>query len=260
MSKSSGPPRHATRTTAAAAPGKPPGVREQAAMATREAILRAAVRVFARHGYAGGRVEMISRGARTHDRMIYYYFGSKRGLYVAALEEIYRRFDIAESALQLDESKPVEALKAMIGFIWGYYQAHPEFIALLNTENLHRGRHIGKAAGAAQRGREGREGIDGHGGRERREGRSGQGGSIAPYASAALALTERVLKAGVRAGQFRRGLAARDIYLLIAALGYFYLSNRYTLSAFLGETLDRPEALAHWGAFIIDAVLRTVAA
>jgi hypothetical protein len=42
-------------------------------------------------------------------------------------------------------------------------------------------------------------------------------------------------------------------------MGYFYLSNRYTLSAFLGESLETAPALAHWEAFLIDAVMRTVA-
>ena len=207
-----------------------PGVRALAAQATKDAILRAALKVFARHGYDGGRVEQISRAAKSYDRMIYYYFGSKQGLYIAVLEEIYRRFDEAESRLEIDESRPAEALKAMIRFIWGYYQAHPELIALLNTENLQRGRHLARA----------KRGV--------------------PYARPALEVTERILKAGTRAGLFRRGLAARDVYLMIAALGYFYLSNRYTLSAFLGEPLDEPAKLAHWEGFIIDAVQRTVAA
>ena len=84
------PPKPATRRT---------GVREAAAQATRESILRAATKVFARYGYDGGSVEKISRAARSYDRMIYYYFGSKQGLYVAALEEIYRRFNEAEAVL-----------------------------------------------------------------------------------------------------------------------------------------------------------------
>ncbi|MDE2094181.1 MAG: TetR family transcriptional regulator, partial [Burkholderiales bacterium] len=62
-----------------------------------------------------------------------------------------------------------------------------------------------------------------------------------------------------REGLFRRDVSARDLYLMIAAMGYFYLSNRYTLSAFLGEALEAPAALAHWENFVIDAVLRTVA-
>ena len=95
-----------------------PGVRELAAQATRESILRAAIKVFSKNGFDGGRVEQISKAAKSYDRMIYYYFGSKEGLYIAALEEIYRRFNEAESELQLDESKPREALRAVIRFMW----------------------------------------------------------------------------------------------------------------------------------------------
>ena len=67
------------------------------------------------------------------------------------------------------------------------------------------------------------------------------------------------LAAGVARGVFRAGLSARDVYLMIASLNYFYLSNRHTLSAFFGARLESPEALAHWEAFIVDAVRRTLA-
>jgi hypothetical protein len=51
---------------------------------------------------------------------------------------------------------------------------------------------------------------------------------------------------------------ARDLYIAIASLGYFYLSNRYTLSAFLsGDMMDKDE-LTHWRKFITDVVLRSV--
>jgi len=207
-----------------------PGVRELAAQATRESILRAATKVFAKSGLAGGKVEQISKAAGSHDRMIYYYFGSKEALYIAVLEEMYRRFNEAESRLVLDIAQPIVALRAVVRFMWGYYQKHPEFITLLNTENLHRGRFIAKSARASE------------------------------YSSAAVAVLGEVLASGAAQGLFRADIAARDVYLMIAALGYFYLSNRFTLSAFLGEHLEAPEALAHWEAFLIDAVMRTVAA
>jgi AcrR family transcriptional regulator len=213
--------------TAAAGPRRT-GVRELAAQATRDTILKAAIKIFARHGFDGARVEQISRAAKSHDRMIYYYFGSKESLFVAAIEAIYRRFDEAESRLKLDLAQPVQALREVIAFIWGYYQKHPEFITLLNSENLHRGRHIARARKA--------------------------GG----YASPALAILGQVLDSGVTLGLFRPGLRARDVYLMIASLGYFYLSNRHTLSAFLGENLEEPAALTHWHGFIAEAVLRTV--
>ena len=135
-----------TRTPAARlASAKRPGVREQAAQTTRDNILRAATKVFARYGYDGGSVEKISQSAKSFDRMIYYYFGSKEGLFIEVLEETYRRFNEAESELVLDESQPVQALTAVTRFMWSYYQENPEFITLLNTENLHRGVHIAKS-------------------------------------------------------------------------------------------------------------------
>ena len=206
-----------------------PGVRELAAQATRESILKAAIKVFAKEGYSGGRVEQISKAAKSYDRMIYYYFGSKEGLFIAALEEIYRRFNEAEAELSLSRVDPVEDLRTMIHFIWGYYRKHPEFIALLNAENLHRGQHISKSLRAQE------------------------------YSSAAISVLAQVLQAGADQGVFRADIAARDVYLMMASLGYFYLSNQYTLSAFLGEDLQAPTSLTHWEAFITDAVLRTVA-
>jgi AcrR family transcriptional regulator len=222
--------RPARRLPAAAQRAGGTGVREKAAKATRDGILKAAIKVFAKHGYDGGSVEKISQAAKSYDRMIYYYFGSKEGLFIEVLEEAYRRFNEAESELVLDVTQPVEALRVVIRFMWGYYQKHPEFITLLNTENLHRGAHIQKSLRAQH------------------------------YSSAAIAVLAGVLESGAALGVFRPDVAARDVYLQIASMAYFYLSNRYTLAAFLGESLDAPEALAHWEAFLIDAVERTVAA
>ena len=89
-----------TRTPAPAKPLRKTGVRERAAETTRENILRAAIKIFAKHGLDGGSIDQISKAANSHDRMIYYYFGNKEGLFVAALEETYRRFNAAEAALK----------------------------------------------------------------------------------------------------------------------------------------------------------------
>jgi AcrR family transcriptional regulator len=153
---------------------------------------------------------------------------SKEGLFIAVIEDTYRRFNEAEQGLVLDTTQPLSALDAMIRFVWTYYQKNPEFITLLNSENLLRGKHIGKSARAKE------------------------------YSSPALAITDRVLQSGISAGLFRPELNPRDVYLMIASLSYFYLSNRYTLSSFLGENLESPAALAHWEAFVLDAVRRAV--
>jgi AcrR family transcriptional regulator len=221
----------ANRTAAKKSPpARRVGVREQAAQETQDAILKAATKIFAKHGFSGGRIDEISQAAKSYDRMIYYYFGSKENLFVAVLEDMYRRFNEAETALDLDSEKPVESLKAVITFMWTFYQRNPEFITLLNDENLHRGKHISKSLRARE------------------------------YSSPAIQILERVLESGARKKVFRGGLSGRDIYLMMAALNYFYVSNRHTLSAFLGEKLESPEALAHWHDFVVDAVLRTVKA
>ena len=221
--------RVAVKAPAKRAHAKGKGVRELAAQATRDNILKAATKVFARYGYDGGSVEKISAAARSVDRMIYYYFGSKEGLFIEVIESIYRRMNEAEAALQIQPDAPVEALMAVVRFVSQYYRKHPEFVTLLNTENMHKGKHISKSIRARE------------------------------YSSPAVSLLDSVLRNGAAAGVFRKDLQARDLYLVIASMGYFYQSNRFTLSAFLGEELDKTDATAHWDEVMADVVLRTVA-
>ncbi len=195
---------------------------------TREAILRAATRVFARNGFTDGKVESISRLSGTHDRMIYYYFGSKAQLFVEVLETAYEKMNEAEARIDIDLEEPVAALTTIVHFVWQYYLDHPEFITLLNSENLLKGRHIKKSARASE------------------------------LSSPAVAILREVLRSGVEKGVFRAEKAARDLYIEIAALGYFYLSNHYTLSVFLNADLRGQGELEHWKSVITDTVLRSV--
>jgi len=195
---------------------------------TRDAILRAAIRVFARNGFTDGKIESISKLSRTHDRMIYYYFGSKAQLFVEVLETTYRKMNEAEATIHIDLEDPVGALRTVVHFVWQYYIDHPEFITLLNSENLLKGKHIKKSS------------------------------RVHELSSPAVAILDEVLKAGVQRGLFRDHVSARDLYIQIASLGYFYLSNHYTLSAFLNCNLRGQGELDHWRDYITDATLRSV--
>ncbi len=211
-----------------AQPQRRVGIREKSAETTRDSLLMAAIKIFAEHGFDGGSIDQISKAANSHDRMIYYYFGNKESLFVAALEEIYRRFNVAEAALTLDLDQPKRALEQVVRFVLHYYKKHPEFVTLLNSENLHRGKHIARSDKAQQ------------------------------FSSPAISVVDDVLRRGIAEGSFRATVASRDLYMMIVALGYFYQSNRFTLSAFLGENLETPEVFEQWETFVIDAVLRTV--
>jgi AcrR family transcriptional regulator len=191
-----------------------PAVRDP--VQTQRRILRAARNEFMRHGYSGARVERISRAARSSDRMIYYYFESKEALYLAVLEGVYTDLGEAESALTLDPSRPLEALDQLIAFTWRYYIEHPEFVALLSNENLQRGRHITKSV------------------------------KVKLLSRPVLEILGTILAEGERQGVFRRGLEVKKVYLTLAALGYFYLSNRFTLSSFLGIDLMQPAECEAW--------------
>src|SRR5208282_348081 len=71
---------------------------------TRERIMSAALAEFSAHGFAGARTDAISRRAGVNERMIFYCFETKEGLY----REVLRR-KLAEIAA-LVESNPEEDL------------------------------------------------------------------------------------------------------------------------------------------------------
>ena len=99
---------------------------------TRASILEAATREFARYGLGGARVDRIAERAGANKRMLYYYFGDKDGVFLAALERSYAQIRNAEQALDLKHRDPREAVRRLVQFTWRYYLEHPEFMTLLN--------------------------------------------------------------------------------------------------------------------------------
>jgi AcrR family transcriptional regulator len=162
---------------------------------------------FARCGLGGARVDRIAARAGANKRMLYYYFGNKDDLFLAVLEESYRRIRDAERALHLADLAPRAAMRRLVEFTWRYYLEHPEFLTLLNSENLHRGRHVRRSK------------------------------NIIAMHSPFVEMIRQVLERGVRRGEFRRGVDPVQLYISIAGLGYFYLSNRHTLSAIFERDL-----------------------
>lgn len=192
---------------------------------TSRSILNAATREFAEHGLSGARIDRIAARAGINKRMLYHYYGDKNALYLAVLEAAYARIRAAEAELALDALEPEASLLRLARFTFDYYLANPDFLSLLVTENLHRAEHIS--------------------------------GSERLRSMHALFLGDlgRVLARGAEMGVFRPGLDALDIYMTIAALGAFYLSNRFTLSAIFGRELSDPERVAAWRDHIGNVVL-----
>jgi AcrR family transcriptional regulator len=195
---------------------------------TRARILEAATGEFAHHGLAGARVDRIAKQAGANKRMLYYYFGSKEDLFLTVLEASYERIRDAERQLDLEHRDPREALKRLVEFTWNYCLEHPEFLSLLNSENLYKGHHLE---------------------RSRR---------VHRMHSPLVETLRAILRRGERQGLFRQGVDPVQLYISIAGEGYFYLSNRYTLSSIFARDLMAPRALSARAKHITQTILNSV--
>ena len=195
---------------------------------TRQRILEAALEEFSRHGLGGARVDRIAERAGANKRMLYYYFGDKDGLFLAALEHSYAQIRSAERALDLAHRDPREAVKRLVEFTWRYYLDHPEFMTLLNSENLHKGRHVSRSK------------------------------RVRDMHTTLTETLRAVLRKGEAQGLFRKGVDPVQLYISIAGEGYFYLSNRYTLSRIFDRDLMAPRALAGRARHITQMILNAL--
>ena len=192
---------------------------------TSAAILAAATSEFTERGFGGARIDQIAARARINKRMLYHYYGGKEALYIAVLESAYVGIRSAEAELDLESRDPAEAMRHLARFTWDYFVKHPEFLSLLNTENLLRGK-VHQDLAEDHR---------------------------APFADDLAAC--RHAQRGVEIGEFRDDVDPVDLYVSIAALGFFYLSNRWTLSTIFRRDLIDARALAHWGDHIVEVIM-----
>ncbi len=202
--------------------------RSRDAELTKNLILAAAKSEFARLGLGGARVDVIAERACVNKRMIYHYFGSKERLFKAVLEEAYLDIRNAEQKLALDHLPPREALETLVRFTWNYYLDNPEFIRLVNSENLHRARHLQ------------------------------QSDRLQAASRRFVDMVRNLLDRGVAKGVFREGIDPVQLNITIAAIGYYYLTNRYTGAILFERDFMEPEALDQRLRFNIDTVMRLV--
>ena len=197
---------------------------------SRHDILAAARGEFADHGLGGARMDRIAQSAGLNKRLIYYYFESKESLFLAVLERAYEGIRGEEQQLNLTQTEPIEAIRRLIAFTWNYYIAHPEFLTLLNSENLHRARHLRQSA------------------------------KVKTMHSPLVHTLADVLERGVKLGLFRAGVDPVQLYISMAGLSYFYLGNNHTLSTIfdreLLSTKAQVERLSHTTDLILGYLVR----
>jgi TetR/AcrR family transcriptional regulator len=196
--------------------------------ATRQKLLSAARREFARSGLAGARVDEIAARAGVNKQLVYHYFGDKDALYLAVLEWVYEEIRAKERELNLDGLPPDQAIRKLIESSFDHLAEHPDFIVLLNDENRGGARHV--------RGSK----------------------KIEALHSPLVSLVSKILGEGVRSGSFRKGINPVHLYISIAGLSYFFFSNNPTLSAIFGKDLGTPAARRDRRKHVVDLVMQSL--
>jgi len=193
-------------------------------------ILAVATAEFASKGLSGARIDEIALRMATSKRTIYYHFGGKEGLYLAVLEEAYRRIRALETGLDIEHLDPEAALRQLIGFTFDYQNANPDFVRLVMNENIHNGEFL----------------------RQSKE--------IQRLNVPAINAVRRIYERGVASGRFRPGLDPVDLHMSISALSFFNVSNRHTFSLIFKRDVASSEALAERRGNVIEMVVRYVRA
>ncbi|TDD84292.1 TetR/AcrR family transcriptional regulator [Actinomadura darangshiensis] len=187
------------------------GERLRDADRTRAEILDVAQREFARHGYAGARVDEMAALMRTTKRMIYYYFGGKEKLYIAVLEKAYGEVRALESTIDVQHLAPVEAIRTLAELTFDHHDAHQDFIKLVSIENVHRAEHLRKSELLVN-----------------------LGGPVSH-------LISQILDAGRGTGDFVADVDAIDMHMMISSFCCFRIANQHTFGALFGRDMTAPE-------------------
>lgn len=195
---------------------------------TRRDILDVATQEFAEKGFSGARVDRIAARTKTSKRMLYYYFRGKEGLYIAVLEEAYRKIRSIEATLDLAHQPPEEALRTLVGFTFDYQNAHPEFIRLVINENILHGAYVAQSK------------------------------DIRRLNRAVINAVGELLARGQRDGAFRSDLDPVDLHMSISALCFFNVANRATFSTIFKRDMSSRKALAERRRQVVDLILRYV--
>ena len=195
---------------------------------TMAGILEVATAEFANKGLSGGRIDEIAAATRTSKRMIYYYFGSKEGLYVAVLEEAYRRMRQIEAELHLEDLEPIAALRRLVEFTFDHHSGNQDYIRLVMNENMERGAYLAQSK------------------------------SIQQLNVPAIQAIRQLYDRGVANGLFRPGLDAIDIHASISALTFFNVSNQYTFGLIFKGQEPSAQAIAARRNSITEMIVRFV--
>ncbi|MBM3526735.1 MAG: TetR/AcrR family transcriptional regulator [Alphaproteobacteria bacterium] len=193
--------------------------------ATRAKILQAALDEFSERGLPAASTDDIADRCGVNKRMIYYYFGSKEGLYLAALESVFERFVALEREIDVEHLEPAAAIEAMIDLKIDYYVENPHFVSFLAMENFYKARHLRKSK------------------------------KLHMFKTPLTEVIARILKRGQSSGQFRQDVDPVDFYVSMCALCIMYFSNQHSLGAIFQRDMMSGANIERRRRTVVDFVL-----
>jgi AcrR family transcriptional regulator len=202
--------------------------RQRDAGRTRADILDVATAVFAANGFSGARVDEIAELTQTTKRMIYYYFGSKEGLYLRVMEAAYEGIRRLERQLDVAGLSPVDALRRLAESTYDHHTSHRDFVRLVAIENIHNAKYIANST------------------------------VIHDLNSTAIDTLEVVLRRGVDDGTLRADVDALDVHMLISSYAIFHVANRYTFRTLFERDLLDASRHEHYRRLAGDMVVATM--
>ena len=157
--------------------------------------------------------------------MIYYYFGGKEQLYIAALERVYSMVREAERGLDVDHLDPVAAIRRLAELTFDHHESHPDFIKLVSIENIHEAQLMAKSRALSQ------------------------------LNTTAVSVIAKILARGYEEGVFSRQVEALDVHMIISAFCFFRVANRHTFRTLFGRDLLDGELRGRYRQMVGDLVV-----
>lgn len=189
-----------------------------------EEVVGVALRLFARDGYAGTKLDTVASTCGVSKRVLHYHFGSKAGLYQRAVALALENVAPPQRLISRTYAVPVEGMRRFVDATFHSFRDHPESVRLLMRENLDPVIDVEETN------------FDG---RDR---------------SVVLHL-ERILMQGQDAGAFRPGISADDVLALIVSLCEFQVAHPATSYAVSRVRVGDARNTEGLRRLVIDAVL-----
>ncbi|MCY1204771.1 TetR/AcrR family transcriptional regulator [Pseudomonas sp. JG-B] len=188
-------------------------------------LIEAARQEFSEKGLSGVRMEEVASAAGVTKQLIYHYYGSKEGLFVAVLDECSERIMSELVGLEVDDLAPEKAMRTMLNHFFDQYCEDPLLGSL-----AHEGMHY-------------------HNSHQTPRNR------FLELAPALIDKFDNILRRGAMSGDFKPDVNSRLLLATAALVTTGWFTNRYSMSTLAGLDTTSEEGMNTWRSYSADFIL-----